>query len=130
MIVPRLISRFDTERKDRGFTEYTEKCPICKYVNQNFLGFTDTGGAERLVGVVMCCLRCGALFLSREFLKKIDVRELGSVTDAGVGPGPNTQEDEPAATAPGDQEIFKCGKCGREVKSRRGLQIHEGACNG
>lgn len=130
MIEPRLISRFDIAERNHGLVKTLERCPHCNTVNQNFLGFCDPGGVEKVASVVMGCLKCGALFLSREFLKKLDIKELQD--NAGVGPEPNTQEDESAASAPvvNEDTVYKCSKCGKEAKNKRGLQIHEGACNG
>jgi len=129
MIVPRLISRFDTQRKRDGFTDYTEKCPICRVVNQNFLGFTDTEGVEKLAGVVMCCFKCGTMFLSKEFLKRIDIKELQDIALKSEADAPGAQ----AVTAPeseaSEEGEFKCSRCGKVCKSKRGLDIHEGACS-
>jgi len=101
VIEPRLISRFDTEVKDRGFTKTTERCPHCNTVGQNFLGFRDPSGAEKLANVVMGCFKCGTLFISRRFLSGLDIKEMQILEVPRTGPEPEpTIEGESAASSP------------------------------
>jgi len=58
----KIASRFDPKYS-------FEKCPFCKNISQNFLIIDD---------VQLACLvpSCGAVFVRKEFLQSLNVREL------------------------------------------------------
>lgn len=81
--------------------EYKEdKCPVCKFTNQNFIKVSECE---------FCCYRCGAMFLNkrtREEMRSVQRRMLKEQ---------------------GKDKRLVC-ECGFEAKSKAGLQAHKRAC--
>jgi len=93
-MIHKVASRFNPKYKD-------DRCPICKYLNQNFIEVSDKE---------LSCYSCGLMFLNKETRNAMKAVSFEMLKKQGE-----------------EKREYPCD-CGFKAKSKAGLVAHQRKC--